>query len=173
MRVDPNVRRQVELQLLGTSRLLLAAGVVGDAVDRHAVLVGRMPRIQTAAVIWYSGVPTLLPARSRRLADPARRVDVDARVPEEARREHRDGDERPVGREQRHHVGRQRHLRGVELAVPQHPEERLLDRQVQVVEVDAVGLDAPLEQRAGPVVVPARQRQSESAPPVVLPFPRT
>jgi hypothetical protein len=39
-RRQADVRRQVQLLLLGAAGLLLAAGQVGDAVDRHAVVVG-------------------------------------------------------------------------------------------------------------------------------------
>ena len=62
--LDTDVGGQVELQLLGAPGLFLAAGVVGDAVHRHAVSSDRMPRIHTGAVIWYSGLPTFLPTRS-------------------------------------------------------------------------------------------------------------
>jgi hypothetical protein len=62
---------------------------------------------------------------------------------EEARGKHRDRDEVLLLLEERHRVRRERHLRDVELLVPQHAEEGLLDRHVEVRELDAVGLDAP------------------------------
>ena len=99
-----------------------------------------MPRIQTGAVIWYSGFPTRLPIRS-----------FGSRMPRLALtkmhewRKNRDGKTGMAtnGRGSRNsdtRVRGQRHLGDVELAVPQHAEERLLDRQLERVEVDAVGL---------------------------------
>ncbi len=122
----------------------------------------RMPRIHTGAVIWYSGVAIALADEVLRLADPALRGHEDARLPEAARREHRNGDERRIVARDRHRVRRQRHLGDVEFAVPQHPEERLLDVQVEVVEIDAVGTHGSVRERAGPVVVPAGQGQLQS-----------
>jgi hypothetical protein len=42
--------------------------------------------------------------------------------------------------------------------VAQHPEERLLDVEVEGIQVDAVGLDAAVDERAGTVVAPAGER---------------
>ena len=62
---------------------------------------------------------------------------------------------------QRDGVRGQRHLRNVELAMPQHPEKRLLDVQVQYIELDAIGLDAAVGECANAIVVPARQGQTQ------------
>ncbi len=135
---------------------------------KYSTLVGstpysscRMPRIHTGAVSWYSGTPMRLPARSLRLADAALRRDEDAVVAEEARGKHRNGDEGRVLARQRHRIGGQRHLRRVELAVAQHAEERLLDRQLEDVEIDALGRDAAVGERADAVVVPAGKGQAQ------------
>jgi hypothetical protein len=88
-------------------------------------------------------------------------VDIDAGMAEEAGREDRYGDKGPIRFEQRDRVGRQRHLRHVELAEPHHAEESLFDRHVQIIEVDPVRLHRPVHQGAGAVVVPAAERQSQ------------
>ena len=106
----------------------------------------RMPRIHTLAVSWYSATPTCPARQLRRPGDPARRADVDPVVPERAGDEGRDGHERRA-RLQADQVGGQRHLGGVELPVPRHPEERLLDRQRQEGQVDPLRPDVPAGQR--------------------------
>ena len=139
-RLDPDVRRQVELQLFTASRLLLAAGVIGDAVDGNAVMLGQdsaNPHRRRHLVLGRSDP---LADQVLRLADAGARVDVDARMAKEARRKDRDRDERARLAEHRDRVRRQRHLGDVELAMPQHPEEGLLDGQIEIGEVDAVGL---------------------------------
>ena len=142
MRLDPDARRQVEWQLFRPARLLEAAGVVGDAVDRHAVCRrpgcrGSRPR----AVIWYSGVPTLRPARSS-----GRWIPLAAFTKMQECRKKREGN---TGMAMNGRSGRNSDTTyedsdisaDLELLVPQHAEERLLHRQVQVGEVDAVRLD--------------------------------
>jgi hypothetical protein len=52
-----------------------------------------IPLIHTGAVIWYSGLPMAVDQVARR-RDARGRADIDARMAEEARREHRNGDER-------------------------------------------------------------------------------
>ena len=121
-----------------------------------------MPLIHTQAVSWNSGVPTRLPRRSAGVSMPAFALHVDPAVPEHPGGEHRQRDERRRGLVQRRDVGGQRHLRDVELAVPQHPEERLLDRQPQVGQVDAVRAHAAVLEGAGPVVVAAGEREMQS-----------
>src|SRR2546422_6620542 len=56
----------------------------------------------------------------------------------------------------------ERELRDVELAEPGHAIEHLLRGERHDVELDAVGLDLARPDRAGPVVVAARQREVES-----------
>ena len=65
------------------------------------------------------------------------------------------------GVKERQHVGRERHLGDVELAVPEHAKERLFHRQVEVVEIDALDLHPSVRQRARAVVVPARHGQTQ------------
>src|SRR6266704_249711 len=120
----------------------------------------RIPRIHTGAVIWYSGTPILFPARSFG-SDSGLGRDEDARVAEEARGKHRDGDEGWLLPHERNAIRRERHLRRVELAVAQHPEEGLLDVEVLIHEVDALGTHAAVGERARAVVVPAREGKLE------------
>src|SRR5689334_8106298 len=156
-----DARRQLDLELLGAVGLLLAALVVRLAVHRHAVLVLQDAADPHRCGHLVLGVADLAAHEVLRLLDLRLRVHVDARVAEEARREHRDRDEMPLVLEERDRVRRQRHLRHVELAVPQHAKEGLLDGHVEVREVDAVGLDAALEQAARAVVVPATEGEPE------------
>jgi hypothetical protein len=102
----------------------------------------------------------------RRLLDPTGDMDVDAVVAERPRGEHRDRDERSgLGSRgtQRGDVGRQRHLRGVELAVAQHPEEGLLDRKAEVGQLQALGTDRAVGEGAGAVVVLAGEAEGDAA----------
>jgi len=56
----------------------------------------------------------------------------------------------------RHAVRRKRHLRDVELAMARLPEERLLDLERLIDEVDPVRRDPSVHECARAVVVPAR-----------------
>ena len=69
-------------------------------------------------------------------------VDEEIAVPEHARRKRRDRDERRVAAAHERGVVRQRHLGRVEFLVLQHPPEDLGRLQRDVVEVDALRLDA-------------------------------
>jgi hypothetical protein len=80
---------------------------------------------------------------------------------EHARRKYRDGYERGIGPEQGQDVRGQRHFGDVEFVVPQHAEERFLDRKAQVVEVKALRPDALVDERARAVVVPAGEGESQ------------
>lgn len=75
----------------------------------------------------------------------------------------RDGDERRILARQRHHVGGQRHLRRVELAVAQHAKEGILDRLREEHQVDAVGPHQAGGQRRYAIVVPAGEREAKLA----------
>ena len=97
-----------------------------------------------------------------RFANPRRGVDVDARVAEKPRRKNRQRDKRPLRPMQRHTVRGQGHLRQVEFAKPRHAEKGLLDRQIKVVEVDAVDFDRAVLQGAGAIVVPAGEAQLQT-----------
>ena len=93
------------------------------------------------------------------LPDAGFRADVNAGMTEEARRKDRNGDEAPGLLEQRHRVGRQRQFRGIEFLEADHPEERLLDRHVEVIEVDPVGLYRTVGEGTGAIVIPAAERE--------------
>ena len=147
--------RQVQLEFFAPTRLLLAAGTVRDAVDRHPIVIGEDPANPHRCGHLVLGRAYALADQVLRLANPGIDVDVDGRVPEEPRRKDRDRHEGARLAEHRHRVRRQRHLGDVELPVPQHPEERLLDRQVQKGEIDAVRLHGAVHQRAHAIVVPA------------------
>ena len=158
---QPEFRWQVELELLVASRLLLAAGEVLRARRIDAVLV-----LQDAAdpdrcghLIFRNA--DFFARKILRLADAAFRRDENARVAEEARGEHRDRDEGGLLPHERNAVRGERHLRRVELAVAQHPEEGLLDEEVLVDEVDALGPHAAVGERARAIVVPAGEGKLE------------
>jgi hypothetical protein len=144
--------------------LMLAAGAVADRLDGQPVVFGEDaadPHVRGELVLREADRAAAQVTRRR---DAALRVDVDAATPEGARNKHGDRDERRAARITEADHGRgQRHLRGVELAMPQHPEERLLDRQAQVGQVDAFRPHLTAGQRGGPVVLPAGQRQRHPA----------
>ena len=96
-----------------------------------------------------------------RLLDAGVSPNEDRRVAEAERRKDRNGDEGLAAASQ-HGVGGERELRDVELAEPGHAIEHLLRGERHDVELDAVGLDLARPDRAGPVVVAARQREVES-----------
>src|SRR5882672_3871970 len=107
-----------------------------------------MPRIHTGAVL--------------RLANAALRRHENARVPEKARRERRDGDKAGLVPHERNAIRGERHFRRVELAVAQHPEKRLLNEELVIDEVDTLGAHASIRERTGPVVIPAGEGELES-----------
>ncbi len=90
-------------------------------------------------------------------------IDVHAAMAEHPGGEDGQGHKRCRVLLQRDHVGGQGHLRHVELAVSKHAEEGLLYGESQVGQVDPIGTDRFLLQRSRPVVVPARQGQTQSA----------
>ncbi len=79
-------------------------------------------------------------------------------MPEEARREHRDGDETRILAAQRDAIGRHRHFGHIELAVADHAEERLFDIQNLEIEIDPVGPNLAGLECFGPVISPAGER---------------
>ncbi len=153
--------REIELQLLGAPRLFQSTGVVGDAVDRNAVVVGEDAADPHRGGHLVLGIADALADQIDRFANPAGGVHVDARMAEKSGRENRNGDKRGLGRGQRHDVRGQGHLGDIELPVPQHAEEGFFHRQRQVVQIDAIGLHALLEEGTRAVVVPTGQRQSQ------------
>src|SRR5207253_6850852 len=96
-----------------------------------------------------------------RFANAAGRIDVNARMAKEPRRKNRDRDERPLGLRQRNGVRRQGHFGDIEFAMPEHPEKCFLDRHVQIVEIDAIGLHRTVTKRARAIVVPTRKAQAQ------------
>ena len=121
----------------------------------------RMPRIQTQAVSWYSGLPTRFPIEVLRLADAAVAIDEDAGVPEIAGRENGNGDKRLGIAKHGKRVGGERHFGDVKFPVADHPEKSFLDGDVDVRQVDPVDGNAVLEQRARAVIIPAGHRQAK------------
>ena len=113
------------------------------------------PHVGGQLVLGHADQPARQPGRRPHLAGGR---DVDPVVPERAGDEGRDGHERRA-RLQADQVGGQRHLGGVELAVPGHPEERFLDRQRQEGQVHPFRPDLPAGQPGGPVIGPAGQGQ--------------
>ena len=161
--LDADRGRQVDRRLLDAPGLVEAAGHVGHAVDREAVVLGQDPAdpdIGRELVLGHAH-PSARQVGGDRAGAVGR--DVDPRVAKRARWEHRDGHERRPLLLQGQDVGRQRHLRGVELTMAHHPKERLLRRRREVDEVDALGAHVAAGQRARAVVVPARERQRATA----------
>ena len=155
-------RSGVDLALLDSARGLLPAGVVRHRIDWHAVVFGEdAPDPHAGGQLEFGGADALA-AQVGGCRDAGVGVDVDPAVAEHPRGEHRQRDERPRVPVQGRDVGRQRHLRDVELAVPQHPEERLLDRQPQVGQVDAIGANAAVLEGTGPVVVATGEGQIQT-----------
>src|SRR6266571_1582233 len=126
-----------------------------DVGDLHAVVVRQNAADPDRRGHLVLGNADTLALQFFRLADAALRAHENARVPEEARRESRDRDERRVLTIQRGNIGRERHLRAVELAVAHHAEESLLDRLREIDEVDAFRTNAAVAERARAIVVPA------------------
>src|SRR5438477_2974618 len=160
---DLELRRQIELELLLATRLLLASDEVIDADRIDAVLV-----LQNTANPYRRG--HLVFGRGDALAgqlfwlpDPALGGHEDARMAEEARREYRNRDEWGIFPRDRHGVRGERHLGHIEFAVAQHAKERLLDMLVQIDELDAFGLHAAVGERTRAVVIPAGEGQPQLA----------
>ena len=117
-----------------------------------------MPRIQTTAVIWYSGRPTRLPRRSSGLLDAGVGAHVDAGMPEQPRHERRNADiVRGSGRDGAD-VARERQFADVELLIAEGAEEDLLRIERQIGDRAALDLDAAIQDRAAAIVVAARDR---------------
>ena len=159
--VHAKVRRQCQLEFFLPARCFFAASVVIDAIGLDAVLVG-----QNAAYPNRCGHLVLRHAHAFadqvfRLADTGLLRHENAGVPEKTRREHRDRHKRLGIAKARHGVGRQRHLGHIEFAVAQLAEKGFLHRQVEEIQVDALGLDAAVHQGMHPVVVPARECEAK------------
>jgi hypothetical protein len=80
---------------------------------------------------------------------------------EHPRERHRHRHERALAAPLQRRVGGERELGDLEFPVVEHALERLARAQDLDIEIDAVGLDAPVHQRAGAVVVPAGERELE------------
>ena len=144
--------------LVGPARPVQPAGTVPDGFHRDPVVLGEDtadPDGRRELVFRHADDA---PGEVGRFADAAARVHVDPVVPEGPGGEDRDRDERRVLAEA-DHVGGEGELGRVELAETRHAEEGLLDRQVQVGQLDAVRPDVAGRQGQGPVVIPARQGQ--------------
>ena len=115
----------------------------------------RMPRIHTAAVIWYSGTPTTLPTQVLRAVDAAVGPDIDRGVTEQPRRKHRDADIGASALGHQVHRVRQRQFGDVELLVAEGAVERFLRRHRTADRLAALDADRAVEDRAGPVVIDA------------------
>src|SRR5207247_10428578 len=89
------------------------------------------------------------------------RVDINAGVTKGAGGKYRNRNERRIFAKQRYRVGRKRHFGDVELAMPQHPEERLFEDEVEIIELYAVDGNAFFQQVPCTVVVPTRKSQSK------------
>src|SRR5262245_65795026 len=77
------------------------------------------------------------------------------------RKRHGNRDKRAAAAPLERRIGRERQLGDLEFAVVQHTLKRVARAQHLDVEVDALGLDPPVHERAGAVIVPAREREAE------------
>jgi hypothetical protein len=157
-RLHPDPFRQVERELLlpRTATGLERSREVPDTIDRHAVFVCQQPALPHARgelVLRRADPP------AGQVLRPVDAVDVHRLVPEAPRREHRQRHERWLRLAERQQVRRQAELADIELAVARLPVKRLLDGQREERQLDALGSNAPVLQRAHPVVVPAGERQ--------------
>src|SRR5207247_9367565 len=89
------------------------------------------------------------------------RVDINAGVTKGAGGKYRNRNERRIFAKQRYRVGRKRHFGDVELAMPQHPEERLFDDEIEVIERYAVDGNAFFQQGQRSIVVLTFTTQSK------------
>ena len=106
------------------------------------------------------GLADLLADEILRRFDAACQVDVDRRVAEQTRREHRNGYVGQSLKPQRADIEFHSHLSDVEFVELQVALK--IDREnIEVGEVHAFGLDAAVEERLGHVVIPAREREIE------------
>ena len=96
-----------------------------------------------------------------RLFDAGARADVDARMTEDLRHGNRQRAKAGVATAQKAGVGGQRQFRSVELLVFQHARKHHARPQHLDLEVYAMGPDAPVDERAGAVIVPAREGELE------------
>ena len=97
----------------------------------------------------------------RRRLDARVGAHIDAGVAKHLRQRHRDADERTCAAALQRRIGGERQLRYVELLLLQHARERLARPHHLDVEIDAFGLDAAVDQRAGAVVIPAGKCELE------------
>src|SRR5689334_18481763 len=118
-------------ELLGAAWPVQPAGAITDRLDADAVVLRKNSPDPNRGCDLVLGYADDAPGKVGRLLDAAGRIDVDAVMAKRPRRVHRQRYERR-SLPQADDVGRQRKLGRVELAVARHPEERLLDRQVQV-----------------------------------------
>ena len=82
--LDPDVRRQSEIQLFGTTGLFLAARAIRHCVDRHAIFVGEDPTNPHRRRHLVFGIAHAFADQVLRFANAACRIDIDARVAEES-----------------------------------------------------------------------------------------
>ena len=164
-----DVQIRLDGALLDSARGLLPPGVVRHRIDWHAVVFGEdAPDPHACGQLEFGGADALA-AQVGGCRDAGMGVDVDPAVAEHARGVHRQRDERLRVPVQCRDVGRQRHLRDVELTVPQHPEERLLDRQSQIGQVDAIGANATVLESTGPVIVATGKGQVQTGHGITYP----
>ena len=144
-----------------SSRLLDAAEHPPHVGGRHAVVVlqeGALPDGHRHVVLGAPDAPALEVFGA---LDAVRRVDVDRRVAERARRVDGDGDEAPVAAREHRQVVGAGHLGDVELVVLELTPERLRRNDGHVVQVDAFRPDLSRRERGGAVVEPAGIGQME------------
>jgi hypothetical protein len=139
-RLDVHARRRIVGQFGHAARGVQPTGAVGECGDGNLMPFGQNafnPHVGGQLPFGHASHPS---GQVSGVVDAAGRADVDGVVAEGTGGESGDRDEWRVAL-QRHDIGRKRHLGGVELPVPQHAEERLLHRQREPRQFDALRLD--------------------------------
>ena len=157
--LNVNFRRQRQFYLFDASSFFLPAGEVARTGHRHGIFVAQDSANPNGSGELIFGLADLFADQIFGLADAAVAIHENAGMAKGAGRKNGNGYERRVIGKKGHHVGGKRHFRGVEFAVAQHAEEGFLDRESQIVEVDAVDGDAAVDERAGAIIVPAGESE--------------
>src|SRR2546422_395015 len=160
-RPDLDLRRQLQRELFGAAWFFLSALKIGRACDRNTILIAENASNPDGRGHLIFGISNSLADQIFRFPNSAVRIDINARVTKGAGGKYRNRNERRIFAKQRYRVGRKRHFGDVELAMPQHPEERLFDDEIEVIDLYAVDGNAFFQQGPRSIVVPTCKSQSK------------
>ena len=151
--------RQVQGKLVATSGDFQAALNPLHVLDRDAVFVAQEPPEPHDGGHLIFGDADALSTQVLRTVDAAVGADIDRRVAEHPRQEHRD---RYIGRDparQRDQIRTEPDFGDLELAMKEGAFEAFLDRHGEMIDGAALDRHPPVLQRARAIVVPGRDRQ--------------